>query len=213
MADVQRGLKKASIIVQKSSGEETIEVLFNPSEYHIEAFNTYAWKKVPGFTTPIAQFLSGEASTLSMDLFFDTYEKRTDVRDHTAKVAALREVESDLHAPPVCRFVWGSMDFKGVMEKITERYTMFLDSGIPVRAVLSVQFRKWESITEQLQQTPRQSSDRSKQKVLQQGQQLWMLAHEEYEDPGRWREIARANGIDNPRILETGRRLIVPPLE
>ncbi|MDD2621227.1 MAG: LysM peptidoglycan-binding domain-containing protein [Syntrophomonadaceae bacterium] len=204
-------LEKANIIVVSTN--ERIEVLFNPNEYVIETNNSFAWKKVPGFTNPIAQFISGEASILTMDLFFDTYEKRTDVRDHTSLVAKLMEVDKDLHAPPVCRFVWGSMDFKGVIEKINERYTMFLDSGIPVRAVLQVRFAKWESISEQLKRIPRQSSDRTKQKILQQGQQLWMLAGDEYEDPGLWREIARANGIDNPRVLESGQRLVVPPLD
>ncbi|MDD3270455.1 MAG: LysM peptidoglycan-binding domain-containing protein [Syntrophomonadaceae bacterium] len=202
-------LEKACIMVDS----DRIDVLFNPNEYVIETNNTFAWKKVLGFTSPIAQFVSGEASILTMDLFFDTYEQKTDVREHTAKITALMAVDADLHIPPVCRFVWSTMDFKGVIERINERYTMFLDSGTPVRAVLQVRFAKWESITEQQQAIPRQSSDRTKQKILQQGQQLWMLASQEYEDPGLWREIARANGIDNPRVLESGQRMVIPPLD
>lgn len=206
-------LTKASIIVEKSSGEETIEVLFNPSEYKIVSGNEYAWQKIPGLSSPIAQFISGEASTLTMDLMFDTYEAKTDVREKTAKVVDLLDVDSDLHTPPTCRFVWGSLDFKGVAEKVTQRYTMFLDSGIPVRAILNVQFRQSLSITEQLQGIPRQSADRTKQRQLKQGEHLWMIANEEYEDPAHWRDIARANNIDNPRVLETGRQLIIPRLE
>lgn len=206
-------LKKAMIIVEKGNDEETIEVLFNPNEYSIEASNNFAWRKMPGLSTPIAQFINGEAATLTMDLFFDTYESGTDVRDHTSKVSGLLDIDKDLHAPPVSRFVWGSLDFKGVVEKVSQRFTMFLDSGTPVRAVVNVRFRRWQSIKEQFQEVPRQSSDRTKQKTLKQGEQLWMIADEEYEDPDLWREIARANGIDNPRILETGRQLIIPPLE
>jgi nucleoid-associated protein YgaU len=84
---------------------------------------------------------------------------------------------------------------------------------VPVRATLSVTFRLCQSITEQSKKSPLQSSDRTKQRMLKQGDQLWMIAGEEYENPGLWRDIARANGIDNPRILESGRKLIVPPLE
>jgi len=206
-------LTKASIIVEKSSGEETIEVLFNPSEYKIVSGNEYAWQQIPGLSSPIAQFISGEASTLTMDLMFDTYEAKTDGRAKSVKEVDLLDVDSDLHTPPTCRFVWGSLDFKGVAEKVTQRYTMFLDSGIPVRAILNVQFRQSLSITEQLQGIPRQSADRTKQRQLKQGEHLWMIANEEYEDPARWRDIARANNIDNPRVLETGRQLIIPRLE
>ncbi len=204
-------LKKASIVVESSN--ESIEVLFNPSEYNIAKENKYAYHIMPGLSAAVPQFISGDASTLAMELFFDTYEARSDVRDHTKRIYALLEVESDTHTPPVCRFIWGSVVFRGVMEKISQRFTMFLDSGIPVRAVLNVTMRSWQTVSEQLREIPRQSSDRTKQRVLKQGEQLWMLAAREYEDPGRWREIAVANDIDNPRWVETGSKVIVPPLE
>ncbi|MBP3961288.1 LysM peptidoglycan-binding domain-containing protein [Paenibacillus lignilyticus] len=206
-------LKKAKIIVTKGTGQEQLEVLFNPSEYSLESANNFAWQTIPGLQTPIAQFISGEATTLSMDLFFDTYEKATDVRLLTAKVSRLLDVDKDLHAPPSCRFVWGSLDFKGVVERVSQKFTMFLDSGLPVRATLNVTFRALQSMKEQYQNIPRQSADRTKQKTLKQGDQLWMIAAEEYEDPGEWRAIAEANGIDNPRQLRTGRKIIVPRLD
>lgn len=207
-------LTKATIIVEGAgAAARNIEVLFNPNEYVIETSNQFSWEKVPGLSAPIAQFISGEAPTLSMDLFFDTSESKEDVRNRTLQVSGLLNVDSDLHAPPICRFVWGSLDFKGIVEKVTQKFTMFLSSGIPVRATLSVTFRAWQSIEDQLQSIPRQSSDRTKQKMLRQGDQLWMMAAQEYEDPGLWREIARANGIDNPRTLTTGKPITIPPLE
>lgn len=204
-------LKKASILVESTN--ETIEVLFNPNEYTIAKENKYAFHTMPGLSSTVPQFISGDSDTLAMELFFDTFEKKSDVRNHTKKIYGLLEVDSDKHVPPICRFIWGSVVFRGVMEKITQRFTMFLDSGIPVRAILNVQMREWQSVKEQLQETPRQSSDRTKQRVLKQGEQLWMLAAREYEDPGRWREIARANGIANPRLVQAGSKIIIPPLE
>ncbi|TDF97128.1 LysM peptidoglycan-binding domain-containing protein [Paenibacillus piri] len=206
-------LKKAMIIVDKGSSKETVEVLFNPNEYSLDTSNSYSWDNVPGLSMPIGQFVSGGTTSLSMDIFFDTYEKGTDVREYTRKISGLLDVDKDLHAPPICRFVWGSLDFKGVVQKVNQRFTMFLDSGIPVRATLKVTFLSWYSKTEQLQQIPRQSADRTKQKLLKQGEQLWMIASHEYEDPGLWREIADANGIDNPLKLQSGRRITVPRLE
>ncbi len=206
-------VEKAKIEVLKGSGKETIDVMFNPNEYSVQSSNKFAWQTIPGLSLPIAQFISGEAKTLSMDLFFDTYELATDVRKHSSKISSLMDVDSDLHAPPVCTFIWGSMSFKGIVEKVSQKFTMFLNTGIPVRATLNVSFRSWQTMKEQFQETPRQSADRTKQKILKEGEQLWMIADHEYEDPGLWREIAKANGIDNPRKLETGRKLIVPRLE
>ncbi|WP_274650189.1 CIS tube protein [Paenibacillus humicola] len=206
-------LKKAKIIVNRGTGDEELEVLFNPSEYALESSNKFAWQTIPGLQTPIAQFISGEATTLSMELFFDSYEQGTDVRLKTSKISKLLEVDKDLHAPPSCRFVWGSLDFKGVVERVSQKFTMFLDSGLPVRATLSVSFRALQSMKEQYQNIPRQSADRTKHRMLAQGDQLWMLAAAEYEAPGEWRAIAEANGIDNPRRLQTGRKIIIPRLD
>jgi hypothetical protein len=206
-------LKKAKILVNKGSIKEQIDVMFNPTEYDYNLSNKYSWKVVPGLSMPIGQFVSGETSTMSMEFFFDTYEQGTDVRIHTKKISELLNVDKDLHAPPVCRFVWGSIDFKGVVVSVKQKFTMFLDSGTPVRAKLNVTFNSWQTKTEQLKGIPRQSADRTKQKMLKQGEQLWLMASAEYENPGLWREIAHANGIDNPLKLEPGRRITVPRLE
>jgi hypothetical protein len=147
-----------------------------------------------------------------MDLFFDTTEQREDVRDHTKKIVGLLDVDKDLHAPPLCKFVWGSLTFKGIVERVSQKYTMFMESGVPVRATLSVTFKAVQSISEQFKNIPRQSADRTKQRTIRQGEQLWHIAAEEYEDPGLWREIAKANGIENPKKLEPGTVIKIPRL-
>jgi hypothetical protein len=206
-------LKKAMIIVDRGKSKENVEVLFNPSDYALDTTNSYSWENVPGLSMPIGQFTSGGSTTLTMDFFFDTYEKGTDVRKYTQKISGLLDIEKELHAPPVCRFVWGSLEFKGVVENVSQSFTMFLDTGIPVRAKLKVTFKSWYTKTEQLQNIPRHSSDRTKQKMLNQGDQLWMIAAHEYNNPGMWREIAKANKIDNPLRVQTGRKISVPRLD
>ena len=192
---------------------EPVKVLFNPTEYSIEKSNQFQNTAIPGLQVPVTSFVSGNAATLNMDLFFDSYEKGTDVRNYSGKLTAMLDIDRGLHAPPVCKFIWGKLEFKAVLERVNQRFTMFLDSGIPVRATLSVTFREYKTIAEQLQSPPRQSADRTKQRVIKQGDSLWLLADREYGDLGLWRKIAEANNIDNPRILEAGREIIIPPLE
>ena len=206
-------LKKAAIIVERGNKKtERIDVLFNPDEYTIENSNEFSWDTVPGLSQPLAHFISGKVPTLTMDLFFDTYEKGADVREHTKKVVSLLDVDKDLHAPPLCKFVWGSLQFKGVVERVSQKYTMFLESGIPVRARLSVTFKAVAGFKEQFQNIPRQSADRTKRRTVKQGDKLWIIAAEEYDDRSLWRDIARANAIDDPTRLEPGTVLKIPRL-
>jgi hypothetical protein len=206
-------LSKAQFWIYWHERTQTIDVMFNPTEYELEVGNQYSENDVPGLQRPISQFVGGDASTLTLSLFFDTYELGTDVREITSAIVGMMDVDSDLHAPPTCRFVWGSLDFKGVVTSISQRYTMFLESGVPVRATLGLSMKSSQTMKEQYQEIPRQSADRTKLKTIKLGDQLWSIAADEYEDPGAWRHIAEANGIDNPRLLAAGKSLTIPRLE
>ena len=62
------------------------------------------------------------------------------------------------------------------------------------------------------EQLPFESPDRTKERTLTQGDQLWMIAGQEYSDPGQWKVIAEANDILNPRKLEGAVTLKVPSI-
>lgn len=190
-----------------------ITVMFNPAEYTLDKSNQFQSTSILGLSTPLTQFVSGNAETLSMDLFFDTYEKGGDVRENTNMVMSLIAINKDLHAPPRCKFVWGRFSFKATVEKVSRKFTMFLNDGTPVRATLNIAFKEYKTISEQLGSPPRQSADRTKVRVFKEGDSLWLMAYREYGDPAQWRRIAEANDIDNPKIVETGRELKLPPVE
>jgi len=224
-----KNLKTAFIrpINGSRKGEE-IKVLFNPAEYSIEKGNTFQSTALPGMGTPVTQFVTGNADTLTMELYFDTYAKssrhgtvkqREDVRNYTRKIANLMEIDSQLHAPPIVEFVWGpplgtpqGIQFTGTIEKISQKFTFFLDDGTPVRASLSVTFKEYKTVQQQLEEMARQSTDRTRHKEVKQGEALWLYASEEYNDPDQWRVIADRNLIENPRFLFPGSTLELPPL-
>ena len=206
-------LEKAFIqATNGASSGNTIEVLFNPTEYSLETSNQFQRTAVPGTATPATQFVSGNTQTLTMDLFFDSYEKRDDVRKYTREITRLLDIDPSLHAPPICVFRWGSLSFKATLEQVNQKFTLFLESGIPVRATLSVTFKEYKTLSEQLQGVRKESSDRTKRVTPKQGDSLWAIANKEYEDSSLWRSIANANKINNPRILSIGQELIVPIL-
>ena len=208
---------------------QQFQVLFNPAEYSIEKGNTFQSTSLPGLATPVTQFVTGNADTLSMELYFDTYAKSSrhdsshikgeDVRKYTRPIANLMEIDRHLHAPPICEFTWGvplgrfeGFQFTGIIEKVSQRFTFFLDDGTPVRATLNVTFKEYKTVKEQLEDLDLQSADRTKRREIKEGDSIWFLAHEEYGDPARWREIAKHNGLENPRIVAPGTQLELPPL-
>lgn len=193
---------------------EKAEVIFNPAEYSLEKGNQFANSPLPGLSNPVLSFVHGDADTLTMELFFDTYTNRggSDVRDETKKISRLLEIDPQVHAPPPVRFVWGPLSFRAVIERLTQRFTMFREDGVPVRATLNVTFKEYKTIEEQISDRPTESSDWTKQRVLAEGDRLDLIAAIEYGDSAVWRDIAEANDIDNPRLLEFGREIRLPPL-
>ena len=216
--------EQATFIIERESGDVEEKVLFNPAEYQLSSQVNYADQVVPGINSSVVQFVAGQSDRLSMTLHLDTYTESMvmttnepttpqDVREHVNKLLTMLDVDGQLHSPPIARFVWGKLSFRGVVESMQHTYTMFTEDGVPVRARLDISMRAAVEPGQDLRSAPRESPDRSKQRMLVSGTQLWHMAAHEYGDPTRWREIARANGIDNPKELPIGKPLRVPALD
>jgi hypothetical protein len=95
-----------------------------------------------GLDVPELDFMSGQGAKLSVQLIFDTLEAKEDVYEkHIRALENLAKVDQDRHRPPIVLVTWGgNKNFKGVVESLNVKYTMFLSDGRPARAevVLSV---------------------------------------------------------------------------
>lgn len=196
-----------------------VRAMYDPSEFSLEMRNQFQRTVIPGLPVPVTQFVSGEARKLSFDLFFDTSETKEDVRNHTRQVIGLLKIDKTLHAPPVCTFEWGggaltgeNISFTGVIDSAIQKFTMFHDTGIPIRATVSISVTEYRTIQEQLDNIRLESADHTKRRLFREGDSLWFLSHKEYNDPALWREIARRNKIANPRLVDAGTELLIPPL-
>lgn len=218
-------LEKA-YLTRKDNASVKVSFLFNPKEFTVEKSNQFAEVQIPGLPSSIFQFVRGNARSVTMDLFFDSYEEGDDVRKYTDQITGwdagsmfsklpkekkgLMDIDSDLHAPPICIFIWGTFIFQCIIERVTKRFTMFLPEGVPVRATLSVTLKEYREVEVQVKEVALQSADLSKRWVVKQGDSLWSIAAREYGNPNDWRLIAEANEIDNPRILNPGQELVIP---
>jgi len=210
-------LKKATLSVEKGG---KINCQFNPTDYDISNSAKYADKTIPGGRSTISQFISGESPTLSVTLLFDTYippsidnpkEDGSDVSLLTRKVVELTQIKGNLHRPPIVTFSWGSLSFEGIVTEVKQKFTMFLPSGVPVRAKLDLIFRAIQKEGEN-RTSPFESPDRTKYRRMKEGEFLWNYADEEYGSPDMWRVIAKENGIMNPLDTVPGLMLKLPAL-
>src|SRR4051812_28205987 len=158
-------LERAKIYILEGDGSSgkkqtdpktVIDVCFNPKEYSLE--KSVGWDSENAFTdAPSPEFTKPSAMTLSVTLQFDTYEERVSVRDKYVKkleTTALMRVQFDptkkkklsaddkkKASPPTVLFAWGNFVFKGVVESLSQKYTMFLADGTPVRAEVALKMR------------------------------------------------------------------------
>jgi nucleoid-associated protein YgaU len=219
------GLEKLTINPEPASNLPGVQALFNPERYTVNKSVQIAEIAIPGLDSPVQQFVRGQTEKITMELFFDTTESGTvdnvqDVREKTKSVYQLLKVRSELHAPPRCVLLWGdggklfsfgtSVSPWCLVESVSEEFTLFSPAGKPLRAKLNVTFREAWTIEEQLRETPRHSSSRTKTRVVKKGETLSHIAWLEYNDPTQWRLIADENNLSNPRLLAPGMRLRVP---
>jgi LysM repeat protein len=147
-----------------------------------------------------------------MELFFDTTDARTDVREQTQKITDLLKIDSELHAPPVIRVAWGSLQLRCVLTRANQKFVKFLEDGRPTRARITVTFSEFIDPEREAKEVNRQTADFSKVYTVTGGDTLAGIAARFYENPTLWRPIAVANGIDDPRAIAPGQELHVPSL-
>ncbi len=207
-------------VKNEDTGEE-FAVLFNPSEYSIDGASKWTEQEKKG-QKPELQYTGAERRKLSLDLFFDTYESQTDVREHTVKVANLLVFNKEKHRPPKVTLSWGQaapggafaeFPFTGVLESVKQQFTLFLSDGTPARAKLSVSLIEFSVSEEELKKNEAHSADKTKTYLVKHRDTVSGIAAMFYKDPTRWRHIANANDIENPRKLEAGRFLVIPAYE
>jgi LysM repeat protein len=235
------GLEKLTIYYEKERPEDwgnSLEALFNPGEFGLSRTVTwetqYAGGPESGFSWQ--EFCQLSPETLTINLFFDAYEKHgggrtlkglatavpasslflspeaTSVKVYTDKIAELAQINQELHRPPLCKLTWGRFEiFRGVLNSLSQQFTMFMPDGTPVRATVDCTFTEYmtEGVTRSREL---HSADVPKTHRVRDNETLQSIAAQKYNDPTLWRRIARANNLVNPRALKPGTVLIIPTL-
>lgn len=201
-------------IVTPEVPDPEIPLRFNPTSYQLQKANEFAEIAIPGLETAPIQYVRGGSETLSFDALLDTSDTLDNVREtYVDKLANLMKINSELHAPPIVHFEWESSLFQGVVSNMSATYVLFSPDGVPLRAEVSLQLTAYRPVEIQLNERPRNSPDVAKSVPVRRGDRLDQIASGLYQDPAQWREIARRNGISDPRRIEPGSLLLAPSLQ
>lgn len=210
----KQGLQRARLeILQPTVPDPIIPLCFNPTEFQLQKANNFADIAIPGLESPPIQFVRGNAEKLTVEALVDTSDTLEDVRErYVNKIRGLLNIKGELHAPPIVRFVWSRQEFKGVIESLNITYVLFTPEGVPLRAKLSLTLKEYRPVEIQVKSQPKTSPDLEKNWVVRRSDTLSGIAAAVYRDASVWREIAKANQIQDPRKLAPGLVLTLPRL-
>ena len=108
------------------------------------------------------------------------------------------------------KFIWGDVQvYLVTLNQVTINYTKFSQSGQPVRAVVDLSMHSVPKIPGPTNPTSGGLAGR-RTHLLTGAETLPELATRYYGGPGRWREIAAANGVEDPLRVRPGTRVYVP---
>ncbi len=211
----------APAIIENMVTHDQVYCMFNPNEYTLSKQNEYSPNKVKGKNLPKIKFSQGGAETLKLQLFFDTFAEGTDVREHTEalwKMMMISEVKknqkNNKSEPPRVAFDWGAFHFEAVITSLSQKFTLFLEDGTPVRTTVDVTFQQIEDKQDHHGQNPTSGGGPPIQThIVQAEERIDLIASRVYGDPTQWRLIARENHLMNPLRLREGQRLVIPAQE
>jgi nucleoid-associated protein YgaU len=229
-------MKPEKLVIQYETAKDKfdgkITALFNPAQ--LSYTSTTNWDHVDGTLASKSAaggtnvFRTVAPDTLTLSLFFDTYApydsasaggllglvagaatEPKSVVTLTSQVLQLARLNKDLHRPPVCLLKWGRGTLlRGVLQRATRTFVLFADDGTPVRATMECTFL--EVPPSPAAPNELYSADVAKRYLVRPGDTLMGIAAAHYGDGARWRVIAGANGIEDPRRLTPGLSLTIP---
>lgn len=210
-------------------GKHRVTVQFNPESLKVSYSNQVIPPQKEGAQeqrgTDGTQFVGKGTTKLSVQLWFDVTalaqdtkaKGPTDVRELTQKVIFFitpqpTEKDPKKHLPPGIRFLWGSFQFDGIVESMEESLDFFSSDGRPLRASITMNLTQQEIGALRNEKFQGGSANSGRQSTpgtrplaqAASGSTIQGMAA----DRGLgsdWQEIAAANRIENPRLLQPGR--------
>jgi len=191
------------------------QALFNPTQLSLARKNKYNKTASQGAKAPDTSYAGGDPDQLALDLFFDgtgVLEQAQSVSERVGAFLHLIDFHGEKHEPYRLEVRWGNFVFYGVLTQADVSYTLFDREGRPLRATVKATFMEVKAPELRHAEERRASPDLYQTWLVSDGDRIDLIANKVYGDPKWWRPLAAANDLRNPRALEVGSVLLLPPM-
>lgn len=164
------------------------------------------------------QTLAKAKESVSFNFILDTtgaISKITSVTSITSAISTLKKITVDkisgTHSTPYVSVQWGAFIFVGKVDSLQVDYTLFDNSGNPLRANISMSVS--EHFDTKADSANNQSPDITRIPTIKEGDSLVSLCKDFYDDAHMFIRIAEFNNMPSFRRLIPGTILEFPPIE
>jgi len=210
---------------ERSVPIDTFEVMFNPESYSASFRNVFAKKEAVGASGQEAKYALSRNSRMSFKFIFDgtgvsdygslpLLKGKNDVYSRVKKFLELTTtISGKIHEPYYLIIAWGHLNFKCRLEDVQVSYTLFDESGIPLRAELDTNFVRDIETSERLKEDDLNSPNLTHKRIVKAYDTLPIMCREIYGSESYYLKVAKANRLDDFRNLKPGQELFFPPIE
>lgn len=221
MADQKGELEKLIIQAYSKpdySGKAVAEFkfMFNPDEYTQVYDVEYKRQQGEGTTGSPVVFRKIKPQEYKLKFVFDgtgTSSEKVEVHDKVQEFFKTVGYDGDIHRPRFLKLLWGKLESRCVLLKAEITYKLFRPDGTPLRALINATFTENIDDSSRAKKANDSSPDLTHVRTVKDGDTLPALAYEIYGDHTLYLEVARANGLNGFRNLQTGMTLSFPPIE
>lgn len=188
----------------------------NPAEITLGYEAEYVPQSAAGSTPGPLHFNRVKAGDLTVAFFLDgtgANGRNVKVQEQVTQFFHATGYDGNGHEPRFLKIAWGKLSiFRCKLKSASTAYKLFTANGVPLRAVITATFT--EAVDAQTSEAKAQnkSADLTHVRLVKAGDTLPGLCELIYGEPRMYLEVARANGLDNFRALQTGAQLRFPPL-
>lgn len=206
----------------------TFNVLYNPNSYFLEYKNELDNETPMNATDSVREFKTSGGKELKLDLLWDatctSYSGNSSFQADIEKDKTVQKVidkfidtcfnvKDDTHQPYFLKIHWGEFTFQGVLTSVKVTYSLFDNSGKPLRAHTDCTFSSYTSLVEQSNEQQNNSPDLTHHRVVEGDTPLPLMTFNIYKNDRYYLEVARANRINNFRSLKQGQSISFPPIK
>lgn len=204
------------LTLRPHDGSPELALPYNPESLQVSAKARYVSVPNPE-GKPTRQYLGGATRSVSVQVRLDARQAKSTVWDTVQLLFSWLQASpgsetANAPMPPLLSLSWGRQQwFDCCLTSASARYTMFSPDGTPLRAEADIALDEVEVPVKRQNPTSGSLVGRRSYRVVA-GDSLQSISYAEYGDPTRWRDVARANDLDDPMALRPGVRLYLPDL-